>query len=300
MAGNGIQVGSDGKIRIKNNGIVIAGSGDPCCCTPLNPTALIFQLDSMTPCCVERFPANSIFTDPSPFEGNQYSINFGCSLNLWHTGLQRTDYTGSSCTGTPTVNDATLNILNSFNSLWSGRNFNAQSAREVFPAGIDMSFFVGALTISASTQVLSNVQSACNPLGIGQNNNIAATGGTVTYRYLFATATCSGSTTGSFPNTVTLSSYTNAAHSDSVAVTIASVGGSSEWVANRASTASGIFPDSTSTDLSAGPWWLTITSATSGTGNLTLTFDLAANASGSSRSAFLFVNNLRITITQNA
>ncbi len=33
MAGNAIQVGStDGAIRVKSNGIVVAGASDPCCC----------------------------------------------------------------------------------------------------------------------------------------------------------------------------------------------------------------------------------------------------------------------------
>lgn len=33
MAGNLLQIGnSDGKIRIKSNGVIVAGVGDPCCC----------------------------------------------------------------------------------------------------------------------------------------------------------------------------------------------------------------------------------------------------------------------------
>jgi hypothetical protein len=39
MAGNLIQIGStDGKIRIKTNGIVVAGAADPCCCGIPDPT----------------------------------------------------------------------------------------------------------------------------------------------------------------------------------------------------------------------------------------------------------------------
>lgn len=57
-----IQVGSDGAIRVKQNGIVVANSGDPCCCAEPEPQLLCSSCTSGSPTSTVDF--------------NEYDITF--------------------------------------------------------------------------------------------------------------------------------------------------------------------------------------------------------------------------------
>jgi hypothetical protein len=75
MAGNLIQVGSDGKVRVKSNGIVVAGAGDPCCCSPCiqtcggsalkAPSAFVVTISGWSNACCTPFGIRYIKTSTS-------------------------------------------------------------------------------------------------------------------------------------------------------------------------------------------------------------------------------------------
>jgi hypothetical protein len=48
-SGDAIQVGSDGAIRVKDDGIVVAGDGDPCCCSITPGAACLFGCTGLPP-----------------------------------------------------------------------------------------------------------------------------------------------------------------------------------------------------------------------------------------------------------
>lgn len=104
------------------------------------------------------------------------------------------------------------------------------------------------------------------------------TGGTIDLHFLTESATLSGATT----------SFTNAGGSGSVTITCAG-----EWWAARGISGVEYGPGAPSS-------WLTLTSATTGSGNGSLSYTVAANGTGSSRTAKIFVNDHSVTISQAA
>jgi hypothetical protein len=91
-AGNGIQVDSSGRIKVKSNGIVVAGASDACCCVCcpagsvniLTMTSITVVVSGVTLCSCYKF-SSSIYLIPDnpngtwtiPMSGGTGGIYFG-------------------------------------------------------------------------------------------------------------------------------------------------------------------------------------------------------------------------------
>lgn len=70
LSGDSVQVGSDDGIRVKDDGIVIAGSGDPCCCAgvcsfcPSAPASVNMAVSGISTCPGSVTSPNGTFTLP--------------------------------------------------------------------------------------------------------------------------------------------------------------------------------------------------------------------------------------------
>lgn len=142
MAGNLLQVGSsDGKLRIKSDGIVVAGASDPCCCDGVACTncdtgsgASQYQviIAGWTGCtCVDRGVGvlASIVGDLNGTWTLDYDAgNSGTILGITYCSWKVTtdlyiQYYDSGCPGTPSSSDPPLDM--SFRVYKSGTHYYA-------------------------------------------------------------------------------------------------------------------------------------------------------------------------------
>lgn len=119
-AGNYAQVGSDNAARVKDNGLVVAGDSDPCCCAPpcstcANISGAVVTFSGITACtCSDGglgLTSEKLVIDPN----NSYSLpgfslsGFNCTSVLTVTNSHNS-YSGSGCSGSPTARNSTITL----------------------------------------------------------------------------------------------------------------------------------------------------------------------------------------------
>lgn len=120
MAGNTLQIGSDNALRVKSNGLVVAGASDPCCCSVpcsqcsgTTPASIRVVFDSVTLCttgCTQTYSgthwSNIVASIDGTYDLPQVSGS-PCSYSAIIGSVDIHDNSG--CTGSPISNGTTNN-----------------------------------------------------------------------------------------------------------------------------------------------------------------------------------------------
>jgi hypothetical protein len=175
-AGNGIQVDSSGRIKVKSNGIVVAGASDPCCCGMLK----------MVPCCVGGMTGLGLRSADAPVGATAgstvlYPATGGACYTL---AASMTGLTPTSSAATLMANGCTSSGCPSETGGCPGRSLLTVSSVTVVIAGI---------TIGCGTYD-PNSCSNSNPNGTYTLPIVSGNGAMdVAYEYAYHGTGCTGS-----------------------------------------------------------------------------------------------------------
>lgn len=177
MAGNAIQVSSStGAIRVKNDGIVVAGAGDPCCCdsgvckTCEQITGITVTLSGITLCsaCFRSITSNWKITG---YVGGTFDLAVSGSDLCFYSAA--TD----SATASSYYDSVCTQLFNSWNTVEIAALLNVVACQivisvsfltvggQVFSAVIPMKF--GTYTVNNLLTACSTYQSSGNFFGFG-------------------------------------------------------------------------------------------------------------------------------------
>ena len=249
-----------------------------CCAQNSDPSAYLLTFAGLTACCV----GSTKIQDLSSVVGPTFFVPLNAAIRYYSPYQLDTYASAFSCNngGSPTGSVA----ASSYVTIQAGGIVGATDRAAPGMSGYGV-FFNSALYYSTSTV---NVDHADNTAtngavcGVSHGSQAdAATGGTVFIHPIYADASLSPSS----------ASFTNSGGTGSITITM---NGTGEWYAGIGTSAFVDIGTGRPTD------WVSITSATSGSGNDTLSYSVAANATGSTRSARIWVNNTTLTINQSA
>ena len=260
-----------------------------CCAPAFGPSVILYTLRDLTPACVPSgLPSGgSVLPDFSLLNGITFAIHATAIYNAFFYNLVSLQVYTTDCaalTGTRVdfveIYDTTYAFdppPDAFNQVEFCAVLRYNDPTNPAIVGYwETPLFAGTTGIlPVFPQSGSFANGAGSPAGPA-----GPFGGTVDFECVFNRYTV----------TPANQTFSNAAQSGSVAFSW-SLGTDQRWFVDKATADSGGDPKD----------WLTITSATSGTGTSgTVTFTLAANTTGYSRNCQIAVNNAVYTITQNA
>lgn len=126
-AGNRVQVGStNGRVRVKNNGIVVAGASDPCCCAPpmnclrctTTPQVITAVISGVTICppCIPNDVEGLYHTWFLDLSGT-YTINNSAIVCQWSIANSSTGVDAGTTVATRWTNSS-CNVVVTTSSRW--------------------------------------------------------------------------------------------------------------------------------------------------------------------------------------
>lgn len=200
MAGNLLQVGNaDGKVRVKSNGVVVAGASDPCCCAVACPAcdALLSTTPSSIAVTISGVSICSSCTTP-PSGGDPFKTFFdpngtytltraSTELCAWNRNTTEAtpvirSYTSGTCATQWNSSTALFMRLVISGTTWTFEIYNNMS---LTVSGVGVLFHGTATAVDCSSPFdITNANTAC-----GANEGVAfigdlivaATGGTASF-----------------------------------------------------------------------------------------------------------------------